>query len=390
MSLYAKLATSSASSPFAANSLSLVPIHVSELTTINIQQIVEQLTPHLAQSPVNTLQLPAEAVQSLNLQEMIVAQMLIQSGSQIPGILQPPATVDQPRLNPNPPPPPHPPCIALPNLATTYADEAAACVPTCQGDQATATAAVQAAAAATDCATRLQQANQALSALNALDSSAEEASSRVQGITYLASLATQGLCGPAVYSSIAAARARAQASYGQANQIASSSATTLLLASAQHWQSVALAECGPQPGPVTGPPPQCINPVVMWYGMNFELDETCTTGLESLCDLVGKGGGITGAILNTLKTAIVGSNPLAGTVLTAMVTVSSLLLEQAMKNADHGAGTTIHVSFVPILGLSFVLGPTAIESLEALLEAGTLGIGVGGNPLLTVLWVTGN
>jgi hypothetical protein len=166
----------------------------------------------------------------------------------------------------------------------------------------------------------------------------------------------------------------------------------MLLSAAQSLQTQALAQCGPNV-PLAAPPPNSIRVVTMWYGLEFQMDDQTTKDFESVCDTVGKGGGITGAVVNTLKVAVAGGNAVAGAVLTAIVTIVPLLVETAMKNADQGNGVTLHCSLVPIVGASIVFGfniPSELATIEALLEAGTLGIGVGGNPILNVFWVTGN
>ena len=167
----------------------------------------------------------------------------------------------------------------------------------------------------------------------------------------------------------------------------------MLLSTAQNLQAQALAKCGPNAGGGGSPQPNSIRVVMMWYGIEFQLDEQTTKDFEALCDAVAKGGGVTGAIVNTLKAAVAGGNPVAGALLTALVTIVPLLVENAMKSADQGNGTTLHCSLVPILGASIILGfniPSELATIEALLEAGTLGIGVDGNPILNVFWVTGN
>jgi hypothetical protein len=398
--------SSSAVSPFPASTSQMISMHVTAIPTANFRKVVEQLTPQLAANAVvrddtGGIQLPGEVSQQLNLAETVVAQLLIQTGSQLAGILQPVAAPraqdlhairpDLP-INPPPPPPPIRSCTAVSTGATDLANSAAEAVVSCQNYLQQATAALQAGSAVDDCATQLQQANLALSALDSLDASASDAAQYFGNIDYFASQPSILKCSQTVTATIAQAKAHASASATQANQIATSAGTTALLASSQTLQAQALAKCGPSaPSPVPLAP-NSIRVVTMWYGIEFQLDENTTKDFEKVCDAVSKGGDIISSIVTLLKAAV-GNNPVAGAVITALVSGVPLLVENAMDKADQGSGVTLHCSLVPILGASIIFGfniPAELVTIEGLLEAGTLAIGVGGNPILNVFWVTGN
>ena len=399
--------SSSAVSPFPASTSQMISMHVTAIPTANFRKVVEQLTPQLAANAVvrddtGGIQLPGEVSQQLNLAETVVAQLLIQTGSQLAGILQPVSAQpvqdlpairpDLTTINPPPPPPPIRSCAAVSTGATDLAESAAEAVVSCQNYLQQATAALQAGSAAADCATQLQQANLALSALDSLDASASDAAQYFGNIDYFASQAGILKCPPNTIATIGQEKTRASASATQANQSATSAGTTALLSSAQTLQAQALAKCGPtSPSPVSLAP-NSIRVVMMWYGIEFQLDEKTTKDFEKVCDYVSKGGGIIASIVTLLKAAV-GNNALAGAVITALVSGVPLLVENAMDKADQGSGVTLHCSLVPILGASIIFGfniPAELVTIEGLLEAGTLAIGVGGNPILNVFWVTGN
>ncbi len=135
---------------------------------------------------------------------------------------------------------------------------------------------------------------------------------------------------------------------------------------------------------------QCVKFGVSWYGGDFAMDENCTAGLTTLLDYVNSNG-VTSGITAAIGQAVSGGSIGVG-VMTTIITALPVQLEHALKSADQGNGTTLHVSVV-VWGLAFV-GPGWLDALKNLVILhNALDVPVGGNfltPFDTVLWVTRN
>ena len=382
-----------------------VPLHDRLLGSVSVQQVVNQLQPHMADTP--NPQLPANLLQSLSAGEALLAKLVLDSASDLQRLSQQataPSTVLRPELPIGPPPPPKlTPCQEVQGAAEGSADQAAADAVSAQNAVNPANAALQAAETALntdDCSTLWQQIQTGLNAIALLDSAVQDAVSRAAGFPAFVSQANQLGCAATVHTSIADATTKAQSAANQATQIANGAATAGLAAALQHLQSVALAQCGPPQPPPPVPPMQCVKPVVMWYGLSFEMDEPCTLNFEKFLNGLSSGiltsVGIGQWIQKSLIQALGGSlQSVAGGVLTLIVEADEGLLAQAMRNVDQGQGATLHVSVIPIVGQVIVSGGISlVTALEDLIAVGvTAAIGQGANiftPWYTVFWVTGN
>ena len=110
-----------------------------------------------------------------------------------------------------------------------------------------------------------------------------------QGSPPLRLQANQLGCAASVHTSITDAVTKAQTAANQTTQTANGAATAGLAAALQHLQSVALAQCGPPQSQPAVQPMQCVKPVVMWYGLSFELDESCTLNFASFLNSLSGG-----------------------------------------------------------------------------------------------------
>jgi hypothetical protein len=138
----------------------------------------------------------------------------------------------------------------------------------------------------------------------------------------------------------------------------------------------------------------------MWYGLSFELDESCTLNFENFLSSLSGGiltsTGIAQWIQKSLIQSLGGSlQSIAGALLTLIVETDEALLASAMRKVDQGQGVTLHVSVIPVVGQIIITGGISVATaLEDILSAGvTSAIGLGANiftPWYSVFWVTGN